>query len=41
MTNNAIIIAITGPAGVALATLPVSGYLCGKEQTTMGASVTM
>ncbi len=47
MTNNSIMIATTGLAGLALtpapalATLPVTGYVCGGALTTMAASVMM
>ena len=47
MTNNSIMIATTGLAGLALtptpalATLPVAGYVCGGALTTMAASLLM
>jgi MFS family permease len=47
MTNNSIMIATTGLAGLALspdkalATLPVTGYVCGAALTTMASSMMM
>jgi len=47
MTNNSIMVATTGLAGLALtpekalATLPVTGYVCGGALTTMAASMLM